>query len=250
MTRLRGAFRSRLPKHGHRTSSARRRISAPALILWLAACASGTEPEPQAELELVRPYLTALEIRVFDAPIGPMLWIEGVAAEAIQENEAASVAVSTSTGSSAEVLIPRSMCGILSSLRICRQVSVTMKPGRGAVELHEFLAGLDAAFVWTYVVDGSAAGVVEVFSGSTATVRERIHGHPAVEVAEDAGTGTPGWDLAYEPQRHLRVAVPTLDTDPAPPSARLRLVPGDTVTARHRQPDGSELTASTVVPVR
>lgn len=204
------------------------------------------------------PHLDRLEVRVIDAPTGPMLWVLGVAAEDIQENQETAIALETSSGSWVEVRLPRSICGTLSGLRICRRVMVMMREGRTVGEIHGFLADLDAAFAPASSVAGTAAGTVEVFTGSPRTVevftgsvstaRARIGGHPAVRFAEYEGTGNPGWDIPNHDKRYLRVAVPTRDSNPTPTSARLRLVPGDTVTVRYHQPDRTELTASTIVP--
>jgi hypothetical protein len=177
-----------------------------------------------------------------------MIWIQAVSADAVEEAQAVPLTLDTSGGDAVDVQVPRSLCVSGSEMRVCRQLSVTLKPGRDPAGLHGFLAELDAAFLQLYPVRPYTGGVVEVFSGPVSVVKQQLAQHPHVHHVEDTGSGQPGADVSFDVSGQLRLVVPTRDNSPRPLSGLIRVHAGDTLTARYQQPDGSELTESIVVP--
>jgi hypothetical protein len=178
-----------------------------------------------------------------------MIWIDGVATDGLEEGEAVSASLATSSGDSATVLIQRSLCRAGSTWRLCRRFLVTLEPGWGTSDLHESLAANDAAFVSAFVFEDVQAGEIEIFNGSADAMRNLLRSHPAIATVDDDLTGDPGQTLPYDNTQYLRTVVPTQNDDPRPPSAALHLAPGDTLTVRYRQPDGTELVANAIVSI-
>lgn len=206
------------------------------------ACSSPTGPE------FVQPRLSHLDVWAFNAPSGLMVRVQGTAEDPIQGGQALLATMSAGDGAPVEVELSRLYCGDSSTeMWVCRSLLVILAPGTDLSDLHAFLADIDAAFIDAYTLGGRPAASVHVFSGSVPRAMNRISTHPAVEMVELETTGTPGGTPGNGLAPWVALTVPTLATDPTPRSAQLSVSEGEELVVRYRQPDGSELLATTTV---
>ena len=228
---------------GGRTMSSTVGAAGIALLLFIPSCASPTN------VQYVTPHLDILRVSVFDSPSGLMMSLSGFLAEGegLATGEALSVTLVRSGTDTARVDLTPAICTSAGQEVVCRRLLVSMASLADLEAVRVFLAGLDAAFISVLprTPGGQFIGVVHVFTGSPEGVLEQLSERSDVVIAEVVGTGSPGTQAS----RAVAVAtVPTLQVLPALPSAHFALTSGDTIEATYIQPDGTTLTATTVVP--
>lgn len=223
-----------------------------ALVLVVAGCDDAPlEPSSDAPSVRVSVPLDELDLSIEAGAAAPIVWIRATTPSAVELKSNEYVSMNVIVGRDARpVRVGPLICLDGRVARLCRTVEVSLRPDRPVSDLVPALSALDAGVVSTTrrssVIETWTVARVRRFSSGVEGVASMLRGHPAVRAVErpEVQLGTVPEDVS--PTRVIATALPTLNLDPAPPSAWFALEPGDTVTVEYVQPDGRVLSASAV----
>lgn len=197
-----------------------------------------------SEANRVNPQLVDFRFSAEELARGQAVELVGALApgESVGRADVVPVALRSGGGAEQQVHMALQRCSDESgALFVCDQLLVTLLEGRSVDELSELLNELDAQFVQFWLPSAEAeGGTVQLFSNRLAEARKRISAHPAVRTVDLNHIHLVGAAAPAE----VRVSIRTTSPKGSDAGSSLRVSPGDTITARYVQPDGTFLEAT------
>lgn len=219
--------------------------------VMLGICASLAPSCGEITFVAVTPPLQSLEFArpTYDSGDNPILHVLGTLAgqEPLAEGEFIALTLSSSSGQTIDVRLET--CRTPDDyIAACHEVLATLESGRSGDDLAPLLEGLDdAKFIPVTMLSGDVVGVIHLFSDRvTEEVVERVRNDPHVRLASFNTVISVPIVGAPQPEMQPFALVPTRIEATGRDDCFL-IAPGDVITATYTNPDGSTLTATTLI---